>query len=434
MQFDEREVRKAYSLMRDVDGLVEIRIMVGKKAYSGYFSDIDTLVDTLDKANFDNANVYMTINTLNTACNSRVQKNHFELNPQTTADSDVVGYKFLMVDIDPVRPSGTSSSVEELNLAKEMGNKVYKFLEGVGFENPLRAYSGNGIHLMYRIKLKNDAEGKSLVQKCLKTLDMLFSNEHCQIDTTTFNPSRISKLYGVVAKKGANTEERPHRMSRIIGEYNELQVTDKKYLEKLCEYYPKEIDNPKQYNNYSPKEFDLEEWLSKHGLHYRTGSYADGTKYVLDCCPFDSSHKGKDACIFRSRGGAIGFHCFHNSCSDKTWQDVRVLFEPDAYEKKWQEYERKAYSNFNRNKKPVEVKPIVEKENVPVFYSALDIYNMPQVEESFVKSGTTVIDQRMRGLKKGYVSVVSGLRSSAISTLLSQWIIEAVDSGNYVAC
>ena len=111
-----------------------------------------------------------------------------------------------------------------------------------------------------------------------------------------------------------------------------------------------------------------------------------------------------------------------------------MLFEPDAYEKKWQEYERKAYSNFNRNKKPVKVKPIVEKENVPVFYSALDIYNMPQVEESFVKSGTTVIDQRMRGLKKGYVSIVSGLRSSAKSTLLSQWIIEAVDSGNNVAC
>lgn len=434
MQFDEREVRKAYSLMRDVDGLVEIRIMVGKKAYSGYFDDIETLVDTLDKANFDNANVYMTINTLNTACNSRVQKNHFELNPQTTADNDVIGYKFLMIDIDPTRPSGTSSSEEELKLAKDMGNKVYEFMRQVGFESPLRAYSGNGIHLMYRIKLKNDTEGKSLVQKCLKTLDMLFSDENCKIDTTTFNPSRISKLYGCVARKGANTEERPHRMSRIIGEYDELQVTDKKYLEKLCEYYPKEIDKPKQYNNFNPREFDLEEWMSKYGLRYRTSSYSDGTKYILDCCPFDSSHKGKDACVFRGRNGAIGFHCFHSSCADKTWQDVRIMFEPDAYEKKWQENQQIMYRNFNRNKSKVESKPIEQRENEPIFYTAMDIYKKPKVEESFIKTGTTEIDNRLRGLKKSYVSVVSGLRASGKSSWLSQLIINAVDTENNVGC
>lgn len=423
--------------MRDVDGLVEIRIMIGKKAYSGYFTDIDTLVNELDRFNSDNANVYMTINTLNTACNSRVQKNHFELNPQTTADSDVVGYKFLMIDIDPTRPSGTSSSDEELKLAKEMGNKVYEFLRQVGFESPLRAYSGNGVHLMYRIKLKNDTEGKSLVQKCLKTLDMLFSDETCKIDTTTFNPSRISKLYGCVARKGSNTQERPHRMSRIIGEYEELKVTDKKYLEKLCEYYPKEIDKPKQYNNFNPREFDLEEWLSKYGLSYRRGSYADGTKYILDCCPFDSTHKGKDACIFRGRNGAIGFHCFHNSCSDKTWQDVRVMFEPEAYERKWEDRQQRhqsMYQNFNRNKPKVESKPIEQRENEPIFLTAMDIFKKPKIAESFIKTGITDIDKRLRGLKKGYVSVVSGLRGSAKSTVLSQIILNAVDTGNNVGC
>lgn len=82
----------------------------------------------------------------------------------------------------------------------------------------------------------------------------------------------------------------------------------------------------------------------RYGIRYQKSSYSDGMKYILDKCPFDSNHKGKDACIFQSRSGAIGFHCFHNSCSDKTWHDVRVLFEPDAYEKKQQEYERRIYS------------------------------------------------------------------------------------------
>ena len=57
-------------------------------------------------------------------------------------------------------------------------------------------------------------------------------------------------------------------------------------------------------------------------------------KYVLEHCLFDESHKGKDAAIFQKPDGSLGYKCFHNSCSDKHWKDVRLLFEPDAYDKK----------------------------------------------------------------------------------------------------
>ena len=57
-------------------------------------------------------------------------------------------------------------------------------------------------------------------------------------------------------------------------------------------------------------------------------------KYVLEHCLFDESHKGKDAAIFQKSDGSLGYKCFHNSCSDKHWKDVRLLFEPDAYDKK----------------------------------------------------------------------------------------------------
>ena len=42
--------------------------------------------------------------------------------------------------------------------------------------------------------------------------------------------------------------------------------------------------------------------------------------------------------LLSSKGsnGAIGFNCFHNSCNGHTWQDVRLLFEPDAYDKKFE--------------------------------------------------------------------------------------------------
>ena len=116
------------------------------------------------------------------------------------------------------RPSGVSSTDEQLNQAKIVGNKVYVFMKNLGFNEPITAMSGNGIHLLYKIRLRNSDENKALIKNCLLVLDMLFSNDCVDIDKTNFNPARICKLYGTVARKGSNTAENPHRMSRLLSE------------------------------------------------------------------------------------------------------------------------------------------------------------------------------------------------------------------------
>lgn len=429
---NEKEIRKTIALMKPDGQLFEVRVIYGNKAmYSGYFTNADDLMRAFDELrNFADCNVYITLNSINVACFDRVQKNRFEKNAKTTtSDNDIVGYDWLMIDLDPKRPSGTSSTDEQIKKAKEQGNKIYQFMQNLGFSKPLFANSGNGVHLLYRIRLKNSDKNRKLIEMSLKTLNMLFTSPDIDVDMKNFNQSRVCKLYGTTAQKGANSNDRPHRMSYIIGNPESIEVNDIKYLQKLCALYPKE-EKPQKYNNYQPREFDLEEWLNKYGLRYRKSSYADGTKYILDCCPFDSNHKGKDACIFQSRTGAIGFHCFHNSCADKTWKDVRLLFEPDAYEKRQQEYEKQIYLKPNRKKQ--EVKKIKETEGSPVFYTAIDVLNLPQKEESFIKSGIHVIDKKMRGLKKGYVSVISGLRASGKSSVISEICLDCVDSENRV--
>lgn len=429
---NEKEIRKTIAIMKPDGQLFEVRVIYGNKAmYSGYFTNADDLMRAFDELrNFADCNVYITLNSINEACFDRVQKKRFEKNAKTTtSDNDIVGYDWLMIDLDPKRPSGTSSTDEQIKKAKEQGNKIYQFMQNLGFSKPLFANSGNGVHLLYRIRLKNSDENRKLIEMSLKTLNMLFTSPDIDVDMKNFNQSRVCKLYGTTAQKGANSSDRPHRMSYIIGNPESIEVNDIKYLQKLCALYPQE-EKPQKYNNYQPREFDLEEWLNKYGLRYRKSSYADGTKYILDCCPFDSNHKGKDACIFQSRTGAIGFHCFHNSCADKTWKDVRLLFEPDAYEKRQQEYEKQIYLKPNRKKQ--EVKKIKETEGSPVFYTAIDVLNLPQKEESFIKSGIHVIDKKMRGLKKGYVSVISGLRASGKSSVISEICLDCVDSENRV--
>lgn len=428
---NEKEIRKTIALMKPEGQLFEVRVIYGNKAmYSGYFTNADDLMRAFDELrNFADCNIYMSLNSINTACYDRIQKNRFEKNAKaTTSDHDVVGYDWLMIDLDPKRPSGTSSTDEQIEKAKEQGNKIYQFMRNLGFSKPLFANSGNGVHLLYRIRLKNSDENRKLIEMSLKTLNMLFASPEIDVDMKNFNQSRVCKLYGTKAQKGANSSDRPHRMSYIIGNPEAIEVNDIKYLQKLCDLYPKE-EKPQKYNNYQPREFDLEEWMNKYGLRYRKSSYADGTKYILDCCPFDSNHKGKDACIFHSRTGAIGFHCFHNSCADKTWKDVRLLYEPDAYEKRQQEYEKRIYSKPNRKQ---EVKKIEETDGKPVFYTATDILNFPKKEESFVKSGIHMIDEKMRGLKKGYVSVISGLRASGKSSVISEICLDCVDFENRV--
>ena len=428
---NEKEIRKTIALMKPEDQLFEVRIIYGNKAmYSGYFTNADDLIQAFDELrNFADCNIYMTLNSINAACYDRIQKNRFEKNAKaTTSDHDVVGYDWLMIDLDPQRPSGTSATDEQIGKAKEQGNKIYQFMRNLGFSKPLFANSGNGVHLLYRIRLKNSDENRKLIEMSLKTLNMLFASPEIDVDMKNFNQSRVCKLYGTTAQKGANSDARPHRMSYIIGNPESIEVNDIKYLQKLCDLYPKE-EKPQKYNNYQPREFDLEEWLGKHGLRYRKGSYADGVKYILDVCPFDSNHKGKDACIFQSRTGAIGFHCFHNSCADKTWKDVRLLYEPDAYEKRQQEYEKRIYTKPNRQQ---EVKKIEVADGKPVFYTAADILNLPREEESFVKTGINMIDRKMRGWKKTYVSVISGLRASGKSSVISEVCLDCVDSENRV--
>lgn len=431
---NESEIRKTISLLKPDGRLFEVRIIYDSRAtYSGYFKSADDLIEAFqrDIREYANCNIYITLNYLNDECYSRLQRNKFlQKTKATTSDNDVQGYEWLFIDVDPHRSTEVSSSEEQVGQAKEIGNKVYTFMKNIGFYDPVFGFSGNGVHLLYRVNMRNSPENIALIKSCLQVLDMFFSTDAVQIDLKNFNPGRVCKLYGTEAQKGANTEERPHRMSKVIGNPESAKVNDIKYIEKLAGMLPKE-EKPQRYNNYQPTQFDLDEWLDKYGIRYKKTGYSGGTKYILEQCPFDSNHKGKDACIFKTSGGAIGFHCFHNSCADKTWKDVRLLYEPDAYEKRQQEYSERIYAK--PKKYAPEYKPIQEKEGEPVFLTATDILNMPKQPERFVKTGIRDIDQRMRGLKTGYVSVVSGLRASGKSSLISEICLECVDGGNKVS-
>ena len=431
--YDEAEIRKALAILKPNNEIFEIRILgAAKKNFSGYFRDVDVMLEELKKIDLRGTNVYFSVNSVNEACYDRQQRDKLiQYSKATTSDNDICSYDYIMIDLDPKRPTDTSSTNDQVQIAKDLGNKIYQFLKGIGFAQPVFGFSGNGVHLLYKVALKNCDDNKFLIKRALETLALLFDTEEVQVDTTTFNPSRICKLYGTLAQKGSSTSKRPHRMSYVLNGPEEVAVTDIEYIRKLVGYYPVELEKPQRYNNYNPREFDLEEWIDKYHLNYKKTSFSGGTKYLLDCCPFDSNHKGKDAALFKMNNGAIGFHCFHNSCADKTWKDVRLLFEPDAYEQKEQYEQKIKYQSFNRDKPPVQ--HIEEKANEPIFETALQILQKKEEPKTYIKTGITDFDQKTGGLIKGQVSLVSGVRGSAKSTWLNQINLNALDAGNRVA-
>lgn len=133
-----------------------------------------------------------------------------------TTDDYIQCIRWLPIDLDPTRPSGISSTNEELKAAVRVRNDIYKFMRKCNWPDPVPAISGNGAHLCYRLPdLDNNETNKNRVRACLAALAALFSSEQVDVDQAVFNPSRIWKVYGTTARKGDHTPQRPHRKSYI---------------------------------------------------------------------------------------------------------------------------------------------------------------------------------------------------------------------------
>ena len=431
---NESEIRKAISVLKPDKQLFEVRIISGRWNASGYFTDADTLINALSKYRFhENSNVYITLNSIKSECYSRKQRDKFIDNATpTTSDTDIQGYDWMMIDFDPKRAAGTSSDMEQLQKAEAKAAEVYRYLQYNGWNDPIVAMSGNGYHLLYKTALANAEATAELIKNCLLALNMFFADNEIDIDLKTFNPARVCKLYGTKSCKGSDTVERPHRMSRIVNAPAEIKNNDVELLKRLSALLPTE-EKPERYNNYNPKSFNLEEWIQQHGLTVsKKMPWAGGTKWILSECPFDSSHKGKDASIIQTSDGKICFNCFHNSCSDKHWKELRLKFEPDAYDRKYIEPTvLPNYKNPNYIVEEQQESQIID--GKPVFYTTEQIRLLEAPPEEFIKTGINVIDRKMRGLQKGAVSCLSGLRGCGKSSIISQLTIEAVNQGYKVA-
>lgn len=444
---DENIIRQWYQLFKDNHELVEIRILdpSTRKSYSGYFTDIDTILREIKQ--YDKCAIYFTLNQIEDACYSREQHDRISTKVKsTTSDNEIVSRKWCLIDIDCEKPSDTNSSDEEKELAKQVVNNVFKYLRNEGFSTPVICDSANGFHLLYKQDMPSNAENTETMKKFLQVLDMYFSTDKVKIDCSTFNPSRICKLYGTYSRKGSDTKERPQRLSSILKVPNEVKITPLELFQKIASNLPETEYNNRGFNydsgrTFSNNEvFDLDTFLREHNIEVskvvETQSYV---KYILATCPFNSSHTAPDSAVFKMRDGSYGFKCLHNSCSQYSFKDFRLHYDPHAYDRKDnlknsdRQYE---YNNRGRGNGKQQRKYEVKEQNAELGDKWLSLSKVKKLDLSQlekVKTGFYELDNRIMGLYMTEVTVLSGSNSSGKSSWINTLIMNIVQQNYKVA-
>jgi hypothetical protein len=316
--------------------VVELRIpKAGRlRTISGYFDDFGKLAEAIEMHSGNFEGIYYTLNPVNRALLARANNNAKEYAQATTNDRDVVRRRWLLIDIDPVRPAGVSSSDLEKDAARAKARAVRAWLAERGWPAPLAADSGNGYHLLYRIDLENNEESTSLVKSCLAALASKFDDDTIKIDTTVYNAARIVKAYGSMAAKGDSTNERPHRIARLLIKPEKLEsvtVAPPELLQALAAEAPRKENRQKQekagagLTKITPER--MEEFLGYYKVrHGPRMAYESGYKWQLEECPFNSEHRKPDSVVYLYPDGPR-FKCAHNSCDDNHWTEFRALLE-----------------------------------------------------------------------------------------------------------
>jgi P4 family phage/plasmid primase-like protien len=355
-------MRSIGAVRRGPDALFEIRALGIKARYgrpfnaSGYFrSPIKAARCILEYEQQAAEGIYITANEPDPRCHARSPDRMTDHLETTTSDNDIVRRWCLPIDCDPDRPRGVCATEPEVKAAMEFADQCDAMLrEEFGWPRMMAATSGNGAYLLPAIDLPNDEETKKLLETTLKALNHLMRERWADrkpavhVDVTMFNAARVIRMMGSRNAKGYDTEEQPHRFSRLLTVPDPLVVVTREQLLAVADRLPK-AEPPRNGHHANgtgngsangageyKHRLDVPKWLQARGVGFSTKPGLDTygrAVHLLAQCPFDNGHGGhKEVAIFQDPAtGKLGASCKHNSCQGKGWQEFKVAIgKPDG--------------------------------------------------------------------------------------------------------
>lgn len=302
---------------------------------SGYFDNAVSFAQAAGRIGGEDAEaVYVTVNPVDPALLARSANRLKDGNPPTTTDAQIVAYRHLFVDVDPVYAAadaaGISASLDERRRALAKRDDVLAFVtETLGWPAPIYVgTSGNGGTLLFRFDAPNDEETVDLVRRGLSALDTLLSDTGAKVDATTSNPSRLMKVRGTIAAKGDHIPGRPHRRAggRINRDAIPVSVDQLRILAELVPAPEPKKPSPSgaiQMTSGGSRSWDIRDVLKDSGIGVAEKQRGGSTVFALDRCLTSADH-ADGACVIERPDGMLLYVCHHNRCQGKTWHDAKA--------------------------------------------------------------------------------------------------------------
>ena len=322
---NQEDIRAGIELILPEGSICEMRIpnTGSMGTISGFYKDREALLKRAAKFDRKEKAIFVTLNPVKEEL-YRLRPDSIEARAKNTArDKDIVKRVWLPLDFDPIRPSGVSSTDEEHESAVQCAERTKEWLTECGWPEPVFADSGNGTHLLYHIDLPNDEASTKLVKDAIAALSARFSDEKVEIDKSVRNAARIFKLYGTWTRKGDNTQERPHRRSKIIHQPDILQIVSSDLIEEIAKHAPNKESGSGDANVLGKR-------ITEAGFEVsKKGEWGDGYRFELKACPWNPDHTNGSAYIIQFKSGAKFAGCHHHGCTDKGWRDLPELHGRD---------------------------------------------------------------------------------------------------------
>ena len=195
LRIDRTEVSRALALLHPKGQTFEVRVpnarLVRYNGSSsprpgtafGFFNDPEkaasAIEESLSGAEFEGA--YVTVNPVSASLLGRANNRLKEAGKKgsSAGDHDVEGRRWILLDFDPARSSGVSSTNDQKEAAHALSRDVYRFLRDRGWPEPVAADSGNGYHLLIPADLPSGDDG--IVKRVLETLAGRFDTDKAKI-------------------------------------------------------------------------------------------------------------------------------------------------------------------------------------------------------------------------------------------------------------
>lgn len=212
MVADAAEVRAALKLFSDPENACELMALKSGAHRTLPGSDVDGLATAVAELP-GGIGIYFRINPVPTIATKPAN------------NADILRRRWIYIDVDPIKAEGQEDNPatdNEKATTGELCGKVNDYLAERNWPAPVVVDSGNGHGMFYPCDLANDKTTQAMLRRLLHELSERFSGQGGIIDKSVHNANRLAKLPGTWARKGVQSDDRPHRPCWILTVPSEL--------------------------------------------------------------------------------------------------------------------------------------------------------------------------------------------------------------------